>query len=169
MTRGRAACLAIGASTAAASVRLYVRPRVDPPERADAIVVLDGDRPRRLAHGIALAAAGLSPTLVVVRCEAYAQELLDRPLPFEVLSFVPRPSTTRGEARAVARLVRERGWTRLLVVTSTYHVTRTRLIFERGVDCELRVAAAGFTPARLPLHVLSEWLKLPFAVAGLRS
>jgi uncharacterized SAM-binding protein YcdF (DUF218 family) len=148
---------------------LFVRPRVDPPERADAIVVLDGDRPRRLARGVALAATGIAPTLVVVRCEAYAQELLDGPLPFEVLSFVPRPSTTRGEARAIARLVRERGWTRLLVVTSTYHVTRTRLIFERALDCELGVTAAGFTPARLPVHVLSEWLKLLIAVAVRRA
>jgi uncharacterized SAM-binding protein YcdF (DUF218 family) len=145
---------------AAASARLFVWPRVDAPAPADAIVVLDGDRPRRVACGVALAAAGWAPTLVVVSCEAYAPELLAGPVPFDVLSFAPEPSTTRGEAAAVARLARERAWTRVLVVTSTYHVTRTRIIFERAVRAEVRLVAAGFRRARLPADVLSEWAKL---------
>jgi uncharacterized SAM-binding protein YcdF (DUF218 family) len=153
----------------AASARLFVWPRVDAPALADAIVVLDGDRPRRVARGVALASAGWAPTLVVVRCESSAPELLAEPVPFEVLSFVPVPSTTRGEARAVARLARERAWTRVLVVTSTYHVTRTRIIFRRALPCEARLAAAGFTPARLVRDVPSEWAKLALALLGRRT
>ena len=155
--------LAAAVAIAAASVRLFLRPRLDPPEAADAIVVLDGEQPRRVARGVSLAAAEVAPTLVVVHGETVAPELLSgASLPFEVVSFTPRPSTTRGEARAVARLVRERGWKRIVVVTSTYHVTRARLIFERAVDSELRFASAGFGAALLPLHVVSEWAKLPF-------
>ena len=167
MRRARHALAAL--AVAAASVRLFLRPRLDPPEEADAIVVLDGEQPRRIARGVALAAAGVAPTLVVVHGEAVAPELLaGASLPFEVVSFTPRPSTTRGEARAVARLARERGWERIVVVTSTYHVTRARLIFERRVDCELRFASAGFGAARLPLRVVAEWAKLPFAFGSRR-
>ena len=150
----------------AASARLFVWPRVDPDlAPADAVIVLDGERPRRIRRGVELVAAGVAPELVVVRCEAYAPELLDRQLPFEVVSFEPVPGTTRGEARAVARLAHDRGWRRLVIVTSTYHVTRTRLIFRRALrDRELRVVAAGYTPSRMPLHVASEWTKLGLAL-----
>jgi len=63
---------------------------IDLPRSADAIVSLDGDRPRRLRRAVELAARGVAPTLVVVRAEAAAPELLTaRSLPFEVLSVVP--------------------------------------------------------------------------------
>jgi uncharacterized SAM-binding protein YcdF (DUF218 family) len=168
--RRRPAAVALAAG-AAASVRLFARPRVDAtkPGGADAVVVLDGERPRRIARGVALMAAGVAPTLVVVRCEAYAPELLDGPVPWEVVSFEPVPSSTRGEARAVARLAHDRGWRRLVVVTSTYHVTRTRIIFRRAVRAELAFVAAGYSPARMPLHVASEWVKLAVALIARRS
>jgi uncharacterized SAM-binding protein YcdF (DUF218 family) len=124
------------------------------PSGADAIVSLDGDRPRRLRKSVELAARGVAPTLVVVRAEAVSPELLKaRDLPFEVLSVVPDPPTTRGEARAVARLAEERGWRRVLVVTSTYHVPRARLIFRRGLAGEVELVSAGCPRRRLPLDV----------------
>ena len=134
------------------------------PRRADAIVSLDGDRPRRLRKAVELAAEGVAPTLVVVRGEAVAPELLKaRDLPFEVLSVVPEPSTTRGEAREVARLAAERGWQRIFVVTSSYHVPRARLIFRRGLMCELAFVSAGCRRRRLPLDVSWEIGKLILA------
>jgi uncharacterized SAM-binding protein YcdF (DUF218 family) len=153
------------AAGAAAATRLFVAPHADPAVPADAIIALDGDRPRRLAAAVALASAGLAPVLVVVRGEAAAPELVAaRDLPFEIVSFVPDPSTTRGEARAVASLVRGRGWRRVLVVTSTYHVTRARLIFTRAVACDLRFVSAGCQRSRLPRHVISESAKLALAL-----
>jgi hypothetical protein len=142
---------------------------VDRLEPADAVVVLDGDRPRRLAHGVALAATGWAPVLVVIRCDSVAPELLAPSLPFDVMSFTPEPSTTRGEARGVARLAHEFGWRRLLIVTSTYHVTRARLIFRRALTCELGFWAAGVAPARLPRHLASEWAKLALALVLRRA
>jgi uncharacterized SAM-binding protein YcdF (DUF218 family) len=134
------------------------------PRRADAIVSLDGDRPRRLRKAVELAAGGVAPTLVVVRGEAVAPELLAaRDLPFEVLSVVPEPSTTRGEAREVGRLASERGWQHILVVTSTYHIPRARLIFQRGLECELAVASAGCARRRLPLDISWEIAKFVLA------
>jgi uncharacterized SAM-binding protein YcdF (DUF218 family) len=134
------------------------------PRGADAIVSLDGDRPRRLRKAVELAAEGVAPTLVVVRAEAVAPELLKAPdLPFELLSVVPEPSTTRGEAREVARLASDRGWRRILVVTSTYHIPRARLIFRRGLSCELVFVSAGCRRRRLPLDVSWEIAKLVLA------
>jgi hypothetical protein len=110
-----------------------------------------------LRRAVELAAQGVAPTLVVVRAEATAPELLTAPsLPFEVLSVVPEPSSTRGEARAVARLAAERDWRRILVVTSTYHVPRARLIFRRGLACELALVSAGCPRRRLPLDLCWE-------------
>ena len=131
---------------------------------ADAIVALDGDRPRRLRRAVELAAEGVAPTLVVVRAAAAAPELLEaRSLPFEVLSVVPDPPTTRGEARQIARLADERGWRRVLVVTSTYHIPRARLIFRRSLLCELALVSAGCPRRRLPVDIGLEIAKFVLA------
>src|SRR4051812_42267694 len=109
-------------------------PAPRPDSRRGRDVALDSDRPRRVAAAVSLAAGGLAPVLVLVRGETVAPELVRAEcLPFEVISFVPDPPTTRGEARAVARLVREHEWRRLVVITSSYHVARARLIFRRDV------------------------------------
>ena len=168
--RKTVALSAVGAAAGLVALRLFGVPRVDAAVAADAVVALDGDRPRRLREAVGLAAAGVAPVAVVVRANEVAPELLAAPeLPFELISFVPDPSTTRGEARGVAALARERGWRRLVVVTSTYHVTRARMIFRRGVRCELRFVSAGCRGRRLPRHALSESAKLALALVIRRS
>jgi uncharacterized SAM-binding protein YcdF (DUF218 family) len=156
---------------AAAAARLFAFPRTDAAVTADAVVALDGDRPRRVRAAVGLAAAGHAPVLVLVRGDAVAPELVagDAGLPFDVVTFVPEPSSTRGEARGVATLARERGWRRILVVTSTTHVTRARLIFRRGLVCDVRVLSAGMTPWLLPRNVALEVLKLGLALTLRRS
>jgi uncharacterized SAM-binding protein YcdF (DUF218 family) len=143
----------------------------DAPTAADAIVALDGDRPRRIRTAVALATAGYAPTVVIVRADNAAPELLraSSSLPFEVVSFAPDPPSTRGEARGIAALVRERGWTRIVVVTSTFHVFRARLILRRALACEIRVVAAGMNRRRLPRHLASEAAKLVLALTLRRS
>jgi uncharacterized SAM-binding protein YcdF (DUF218 family) len=137
---------------------------------ADAIVSLDGDRPRRLRKAVELAASGAAASLVIVRGEDVAPELFTaRSLPFNVVSVVPEPSTTRGEARVVARLAEQRGWQRLLVVTSAYHVPRARLIFRRALACELVLVSAGCRKRRLPLDVGWELAKSALALTLRRS
>jgi uncharacterized SAM-binding protein YcdF (DUF218 family) len=161
---------ALAAAAGLVARRLFLVPRVDAPVAADAVVALDGDRPRRLRAAVALAAAGVAPVLVVVRADGVAPELVAAAeLPFELISFVPDPSTTRGEARAVAALARERGWRRLVVVTSTYHVTRARMIFRCAVRSELRFVSAGSSRRRLPRHAFSESAKLALALVVRRS
>lgn len=138
--------------------------------RFDAVVALDGDRPRRLRAAVVIASQGQASALVIVRGEDVAPELVTaHDLPFEVISFVPDPSSTRGEARGVARLVAERGWQRVLAVTSSYHVPRTRLIFRRALKCDFEVLSAGCSRKRLPRDLAAEAAKWILALTLRRS
>jgi len=57
---------------------------------------------------------------------------------------VPVPYSTRGEARMVAGLAHERGWRRVVVVTSDYHVRRAQLLMTRCAPegCRIDVVVA---------------------------
>jgi uncharacterized SAM-binding protein YcdF (DUF218 family) len=99
--------------------------------------------------------------LVVSDGQRLAPELCRRE---RVVCFVPDPFSTTGEAEGVARLARERGWERVLVVTSSYHVLRTRLLFERCLGDAVRVVAAGQALSKLDEALLFEPLKLVWAV-----
>ena len=59
-----------------------------------------------------------------------------------VLCFAARPYSTRGEARAIGRLARERKWVRIDVVTSRFHVFRAKRMIERCYGFHVRVVAA---------------------------
>jgi uncharacterized SAM-binding protein YcdF (DUF218 family) len=62
---------------------------------------------------------------------------------FKVVCPRPDPDTTRGEARMVAILAERRGWRSVVVVTSTYHARRARLLLRRCFDGQLQVVAAA--------------------------
>ena len=42
-------------------------------------------------------------------------------------------------------------------------MTRSRLLFERCVDGDVQLVGAGYSYARAPRYVLSEWVKLAYA------
>jgi uncharacterized SAM-binding protein YcdF (DUF218 family) len=118
---------------------LFVWPRASgAPARADAVVVLSGDRNVRLDPGIALVERGVAPVLAISGAGAdpgwhKARRLCrqGRVARAKVICFEPNPFSTRGEARAIGRLARRFGWTNVVVVTSTFHVTRARMLFHR--------------------------------------
>ena len=61
-----------------------------------------------------------------------------------VVCFTAVPFSTRGEAETVARLARARGWHSVVVVTSTFHITRAHMLFRRcfhGRLCDRRQPA----------------------------
>ena len=120
---------------AAATARLFVWPPADPPVRADAVVIFVGGRGERLATAERLMAAGVAPNLVIPNGTASEWPAGNRacrdPFPYTVHCPNPEPDTTRGEARTIAALAAEKGWTRLVVVTSSYQVTRARLLLGR--------------------------------------
>ena len=122
--------------------------RRDPVEAADAVYVFasrvqeDGDPTTdamsRLLTGVELVAAGRAPRLLVSEiappsgpyaplARAWVAELAPRG---EVVA-VGRIVNTRDEAVAVARLCRERGWRRVLAVTSPTHTRRAAATLEK--------------------------------------
>ena len=155
----------------ALALYLFVWPSQDHPRRAGAIIVLSGDMEHRFPRALALARAHVAPVLVVsdgARSNwAPARKLCAQPSGhgFRVICFRPDPYTTRGEARGALALAERNHWRSLLVVTSTYHVYRARMLFKRCLDGHARVYATGTSSNRawLPVNIASETLKLGLA------
>ena len=159
----------LGAGAVAVSVvltyLLLVRPVPrDNVQRADAIVVLAGER-SRLNTGLALARQGVAPVLVISNGAAkdwnVANALCASRQTFVVLCPTPSSDSTRGEANTIARLSREQKWKRLVLVSSNYHLRRARTLFHRCFRGELRVYSSE--PERLAfgtwVGALLEWPK----------
>lgn len=120
---------------------LYVWPPTGEPLPDGPVVVLGGGEGERLVAALDLVGEPeVGRELVLSEGASAEWESMGRTCRVdEVRCIEPRPGNTYGEALTVARLARERGWPRLTVVTSDYHVTRTRLYFDRCVDAEVRV------------------------------
>lgn len=153
------ACVAI-VGLIVASYMLFVRPGNGATGRADAVVVLAGGRGERLARAQALMGRGVAPTLAVSNGACGTLR------PYRMICFQPEPQTTRGEAEAVRRLARANGWDRIVVVTSTYHVTRARILVQRCypghatfVAATPRDGVAGWTR-----RIVHEWFGLAQAL-----
>lgn len=137
----------------------------DPRERVDAIVVVAGATPGREETAAGLFRAGWAPRVLVSRqfVGDRVQRLLDmgiRRLDFQGESVaalerygVPREAIvaldqpaeiTETELRAVVAAARDRGWARVILVTSPFHGRRVRLIWRResGGAIEGRVVTA---------------------------
>jgi hypothetical protein len=89
--------------------------------------------------------------------------------PFRVLCFDPEPNSTRGEAEEIGRLARAHHWRTIVVVSSTYHLVRSRLLIRRCTDARIRVT--GWDPPALEWAqaVITEWAKLAVAVVVHRA
>jgi DUF218 domain len=126
---------------------VIVDPTVNHPKHADAIIVL-GPPPvnGRLDVAEQLIEDGVADNLVVsVMSEKQRMGYpmcTGRETGFTVFCFQPSPKTTRGEAEHMRELARQHGWKSVVVVTSTYHVSRARMIFDRCFDGSLYVVAA---------------------------
>ena len=131
------------------------------PAHANAVVVLSGGRDGRLDPALKLVRRGVAPVLAIsggltdpkwitARRLCRGQ---DGPLRFRVLCFQASPYSTRGEAETVSRLARKYGWNRIVVVTSTYHVTRARMLFRRCFHGSLWMVGTSSPLLRLP----QEW------------
>jgi uncharacterized SAM-binding protein YcdF (DUF218 family) len=157
----------------AASAVLFVWPSQDSPTRADAVVVLAGSKKRRLDRALALMRRHVAATLVIsdgrVAGWPQANRLCAGPAPFRVVCFRASPYSTRGEAETVARIAAARGWRSLVVVTSTYHVRRAKLLFERCFPGRVQAVGASYSVTELPAVLASEWAKLVYALTVARD
>jgi uncharacterized SAM-binding protein YcdF (DUF218 family) len=144
--------------------------RRDAPAPADAVFVLassiqkDGELSTtamsRLLHGLELIGAGQSRHLVLSElrppARSYAEParaLIEHLRLAADLATVGPVDNTHDEAVLVARLSRERGWKRLLVVTSPVHSRRACAAFEKaGVE----VTCTPSVETRYDLETLHE-------------
>ena len=120
---------------------LFVWPQANeaPPAHADVVVVLEGGRDTRLDPALRLMRRGIAPVLAIssaFRDPAWTQAHrlcrgTDGHVPFRVVCFQAEPFSTQGEAETVSHLSARYGWRRIVVVTSTYHVTRAHMLFRR--------------------------------------
>ncbi len=160
--------LGTGLLVVLASLPLFVLPAVDEPEdlRAapiDAVLVLGGGDGERIATATSLLGRLPGPAPELVLAVQYPAPLLACGTLTEVPEvtvrcLVPDPRTTAGEAAGAVALAADEGWQRLAVVTSDYHVTRSRRLFTRCVERlapELQVLwVAGETE---PLTLRGAW------------
>ncbi len=159
MTRGRSVLWVGGGLVVAGLAMIGYTPlvatlmppllRADPPAPAPAVVVLastlqqDGELSSpaqdRLIHGYELLGQGYARRLVLTRLRppkpSYVPTVrrqmqalrLDYPI-----DEVGPVGNTHDEAVAVARLARERGWSRVLLVTHPWHMRRAAGVFEKA-------------------------------------
>ncbi len=153
-------------AAAALVVRVW-RPHIDHSEHADAVVVLSGDQGERLGLAQRLLDGGVSSTLVLAGQPDLAEDvsLCQGGRRFEVVCLRPDPDSTRAEARSTAKVAASRHWKSIVVVTTTTHVSRARLLFSRCFDGPVKVVGAkppygGAADRRAKVH---EWLGLVYA------
>ena len=158
--------LALVAAWLVACGLLFLRADEDAPRRTDAVVVLAGDADHRVPRGLELVRNGVAPRLLLSRepGEKWARwrRLCGRPA---VTCFTADPYSTQGEAEAVGRLAARRGYRSVAVVTSRYHVFRSRLLFERCLDGRVSVVGADYDRLWLPVILPLETAKLVWALA----
>jgi uncharacterized SAM-binding protein YcdF (DUF218 family) len=133
-------------------------------EKSDAILVLSDDNfyADRATRAAELFRQGLAPVVVAsgVRLRANAgiaelmtHDLVERGVPREsILPFPQDADGTREEASSLRKLVLEKKWKSVIVVTSNYRTRRARYIFRRlfANSATVRVASArdgDFDPA----------------------
>jgi uncharacterized SAM-binding protein YcdF (DUF218 family) len=134
-------------------------------DRADAIIVLSddnfyADRATRAAElyrqgkASVVVASGrrLRPNAGIA--ELMEHDLVERGVPRDkIVRFVQDGDSTYEEAEALTKLVKEKKWRHIIVVTSNYHTRRARYIYHRVFpqEVEVRVASArdgDFDPER---------------------
>jgi hypothetical protein len=125
----------------ALTLRLFVYPDLNAPQRSDAIVVLGGDGVGPF-EGRGIGQGGLPPTIVLSLVPAYSCQPSVLHLPSEhIVCFRANPQTTQDEARAIAHLAAVSHWHRVIVVMPT---RRRPGRAYAGQVLEVGVAPAGF-------------------------
>lgn len=149
--------LVIAALTA--TWQLLLSPASGWPSAPDVVAALGGDRDR-LDTALDLAREAGAPLVVSTGGESTTYEsrfCASPPADVEISCFDPVPTTTRGEARAIADLAAEHGWEQVAVVTSEWHLTRSRLLLSRCTDAEVVMVAAREDRDDRLYPVIHEW------------
>ncbi len=153
----------------AAGVVVLGLPRTSTPHHVDALLVL-GPADGRIDQAVELAAEGHVGTVVVSLPEPASASprtaaFCAQTHPHPVRCFAPEPSTTQGEARALAALAAEPGWTSVAVLTHRSHLSRAGVLLRRCFSGEVVLVASGerYTPLYWVFRFLYEtgaWVKV---------
>lgn len=129
---------------------------------------------RRVAHAVGLVRSGRVAHLLmsggaVNHPTPEAQIMRDLAIAAGIatdrITIEDRSRNTIGNARYSAPIITARGWTRLLLVTDTFHLPRARLIFAHH---GLSVALSGARPDRVsPEWVVSHLREIPAMIKTL--
>jgi len=128
----------------------------DPPGPSDAIVMLGDDNYNgdRAAHAAELFKAGWAPHVVAsgrylrpyaTISELEAHDLASHGVPQSaIVLFAHQATDTHDECFDIGKLMAQRGWKKIILVTSTYHTRRSRYTCERLLPpgSVLRMSAA---------------------------
>jgi uncharacterized SAM-binding protein YcdF (DUF218 family) len=137
------------------TARYFVWPSLGSPTTADAVIVLGGPGDR-YNTGARLVRQGLAPVMVASsdRNSGGCPGTMDD---VPIICFTPDPYSTRGEARYVADLARDKGWSHLIVVTSVGQASRAQLRLERCFDGDVDVVAVRPVGLRVVRDAIYEW------------
>ncbi len=125
-------------------------------DKADALIVLGDDNfyADRVTRGAQLFREGKAPVVVASGrrlrpnagiAELMEHDLVERGVPRDkIVRFSHDGDSTLEEAHSLVRIVKERKWHSVIVVTSNFHTRRARYIFQRvfPLGVEVRVASA---------------------------
>ena len=157
----------VGAWLLACAV-LFVWPPAETgaPSRANAVVVLSGSK-NRLTKAEQLIRDGVAPVLAISSVlrgpNWHAARRLCRAGVYHharVLCFEANPYNTRGEAETMSRIARRHRWSSLAIVSSTFHLTRAKLLFARCFRGKLSLIGTSTPWWQLPQEWASETAKL---------
>jgi uncharacterized SAM-binding protein YcdF (DUF218 family) len=138
-------------------------------EKSDAIIMLSDDNfyADRATRAAELYRQNLAPLVVGsgIRLRPYAgiselmtHDLIERGVPKEhIIPFPQDADSTREEAEALKTMVLQKGWKRVIIVTSNYHTRRARVIFRKVFPSDIKVEMASardgdFDPAHWYEH-----------------
>jgi uncharacterized SAM-binding protein YcdF (DUF218 family) len=127
----------------------------DPLSKADALIVLSDDNfyADRATRAAELFREGKAPLIVASGRrlrpnagigELMEHDLIERGVPKEKIVRLPQDAdSTREEAEVVLRVIKERKWHSVILVTSNYHTRRARYIFRRIFPQGIEVSVAS--------------------------
>lgn len=147
----------------AITARLFVWPASADVDRADAVVIFSGGRGERLAAATQLMDRKVAPVLVISNGTdpkwRDANVLCEKD---HVRCPTPKPDNTKGEAQMIGDLAKKEKWDSVVLVTSTYHATRSGMLLRRCFEGDVDVVAAQPRQGALRtlLYAEKEWVAL---------
>src|SRR5260370_19346711 len=127
----------------------------DPVEKSDRMMILSDDNfdadgatraaeifRQKLAPLVVASGIRLRPNAGIA--ELMTHDLVERGVPREnILPFPQDADNPKEEAESLCKLVQEKNWQNLIVVTSTYHTTRAKYILGKVLAKNVTIRMAG--------------------------